>query len=516
MKSRMEMSKRNFVFGIVGRIAGMITGIVGRSIFVTTLGGEYLGLGGFFGNVFSIISLCELGIGGAVCQSLYKPLAEENEDELSAIMTFFERVNRIISLAVLVISGAVAPVLPLLANGNISTWELYGSYSLFTLHTCISYLLSPKKCLVVCDQRMYVVSAVNTIFSVLSLFVQSGVLVCTGSYIAYLAARIVMLTARDIALNRYADKKYKFLNKKIRPSSLYKQKIKRNLGAILYHRLGGTICRCTDSLLLSAYVGLTGMGKYSNYALVIGTLGSFVDSIIGSAAASVGNLGAADRGKKSEEVMRKMFFLNFFMLTVAVSVIVSCINPFIRLWLGEKMLFSQGSVWIIVACFYFSCICDPVKIFIHSYGLFGETKFIQPARAVLNLPLSVVFVKNMGLVGVFLGTLISTVTVQLFFEVKALYKYGFCNVSVKPFFTEMLGFVFVSGASAVLCSAFSLFVPVSPAGLLVRGVGSVLISFLMIICFYGKSDYWDFCKKRLRFSEKSGNSVSMVKINSEM
>ena len=86
-------------------------------------------------------------------------------------------------------------------------------------------MLSPKRNLVVCDQKLYVVTVANTVMSVVALALQSAVLILSKSYIAYLVTRILLLTVRDIWINRYADKKYPFLSKKIRPQKGYYRKI---------------------------------------------------------------------------------------------------------------------------------------------------------------------------------------------------------------------------------------------------------------------------------------------------
>jgi len=279
-KGRTTMSGRNFMFSVISRTVGMITGLAGRTVFVRTLSSDYLGLGGFFGNIFSVISLCELGIGAAIAQSLYKPLAKGDDNQTAAVMNFYIKVNRIIAVITFFLSICAVPILPILAKGSVDRGQMLCAYMLFALHTSLSYILSPKKTLVVADQRMYVVSAVNTVTGIVSLILQSLVLVKTGNYIAYLLTRIVILTVRDALINYYADKKYTFLHKKITPDREYKGMIKKNVKALLWHKLGGTLCRSTDSLLISAFVGLSGMGKYSNYALVIGTVGAFFDVAI--------------------------------------------------------------------------------------------------------------------------------------------------------------------------------------------------------------------------------------------
>jgi O-antigen/teichoic acid export membrane protein len=51
---------------------------VSRTVFIKTLGAEYLGLNGLFLNVLNALSLAEMGIGTAIAYALYKPIAEND------------------------------------------------------------------------------------------------------------------------------------------------------------------------------------------------------------------------------------------------------------------------------------------------------------------------------------------------------------------------------------------------------------------------------------------------------
>lgn len=496
---RIKMSQRNFLFSIVGRIVGMITSFAGRVVFVKALSTEYLGLGGFFGNVFSVVSLCELGVGAAVAQSLYKPLADNDEYRVCAIVNYYTKFCRTISFVTAIVSTAAIPLLPHIVKACIDMKVIIAAYMLFVLHSSISYLLLPKCTLVVCDQRMYVVTFVRSVFSVVALVLQSVMLVLTGNYILYLVCRILVLTVEDLVINRYADKNYPCLALKMSVTSEYKKNLYSNVKALMWHKVGGVLSRSTDSILLTYFVGLSGMGKYSNYALVIGTVGAFFDVAINAASASVGNLGACDRGKKSENVMRKMYFINFWLLTVGTSVIVCTLNPFISLWLGEQMLFTNAEMLVIVSSFYFSCIRDPVQIFVSTFGLFKESRHIPLLRAAANLVLSVIFVVRMGAIGVFLGTALSTVLVPLCMEVKVLYKHGF-KLPAGEFYREMLCYIAVSVTCAALCFGTTLRFPVSPVGVVARAVTALCISNVILLMLESEKGYFSDAVEILRRS----------------
>ena len=493
--SRTRMSQRNLAVSVAGRILGMITSFAGRTIFVRTLQNEFLGLGGFFGNIFCIISMCELGIGAAVAQSLYKPIADDDEYNVSAIIRYYTKINCIIAACTGMLSLLAIPVLPYIVKGNIEPKTVLCAYLLFAFHTAVSYLFMPKRMLFVCDQRMYVVTAVRSVFGVLALLLQSAVLVLTKNYVAYLAVRIAVLGIEDVVINIYADKKYPFLFRYAKVDKEYKRTISQNVKALVWHKAGSTLSRSVDSILLSVFVGLSGMGMYSNYALVIGTVSAFFDIAMNSVSASVGNLGAGDRGVKSEKVMRKLYFLNFWLLTVGTSMLVCILNPFIKFWLGENMLFSTAVVVVIMSSFYFSCIRDPVQIFLSAYGLFKETRLIPVARAILNLVLSVILVQKMGISGVFLGTTLSTVFAPLYFEVKMLYKYGFGNISKKEFMWEMASYIFASAAISCMCMFVCRFVDgTGAAQVVIKAVLAFVLSNAVLFLTYRNSEYFKFCK----------------------
>ena len=483
------MSGRNVSVSMVARIIGMITSFVGRSMFVRFLGTEYLGLGGFFGNIFSLVSLCELGMGAAVAQSLYKPLSTGDGYSVSAIVSYYSRFCRIVAIVSTLVSLAAMPVLPHFVKTNLAMTEIYGAYLLFVVHSGVSYLFLPKRCLVVCDQKMYVATFYRCIFSIIGLFFQCFVLIVTKNYLLYLAVRILVICADDVTINRYADRNYPYLEIKNKVSNGYKSKLFDNVKALMWHKIGGVVSRSTDSLLLTYFVGLSGMGKYSNYALIIGTVGAFFDVAVNAVGASVGNLGAVDRGIKSETVLRRIYFINFWLLTVGTSIFVSTLNPFIELWLGREMLFSNGEMFVIVASFYFSCIRDPVEIFVSTYGLFKESRHIPILRAMVNLVLSCVFVVKMGVTGVFLGTVLSIVTVPLFGEIRVLYKHGF-SLDPTGFYKQVIGYILVSAISVFTCFFATYYFGINGVGIVARCLVSLCVSNGILLVTNGCNEFF--------------------------
>lgn len=83
--ARIENSKRNILYGLFGQLLVTILAFINRTIFIYTLGVEYLGLSGLFTSILSMLSLAELGVGSAITFSLYKPLADADKEKNKVI-----------------------------------------------------------------------------------------------------------------------------------------------------------------------------------------------------------------------------------------------------------------------------------------------------------------------------------------------------------------------------------------------------------------------------------------------
>ena len=90
VKSRTQKAKKNIVIGILVQISLVAFTFITRTIFINILGIEFLGVSNVFASVLTILSIAELGIGEAIAFALYKPLAEEDNDKIRALMSLFK------------------------------------------------------------------------------------------------------------------------------------------------------------------------------------------------------------------------------------------------------------------------------------------------------------------------------------------------------------------------------------------------------------------------------------------
>ena len=77
---RKKNAARNVVFGVIQRLYNMVMPFIMRTVMIYLMGVEYLGLNSLFTSILQVLNLAELGVGSAMVFSMYKPIAEDDDD----------------------------------------------------------------------------------------------------------------------------------------------------------------------------------------------------------------------------------------------------------------------------------------------------------------------------------------------------------------------------------------------------------------------------------------------------
>ena len=118
--SRIENSKKNIGFGLIGKVVQILFKFLLRTTIIYYFGAVYLGLDGLFLNIISVLSIAELGIGNAICFALYKPLAEGNHSKIYTYMLFYKKVYYILGVLIFSLGLIVIPVFKYVVNFDFS------------------------------------------------------------------------------------------------------------------------------------------------------------------------------------------------------------------------------------------------------------------------------------------------------------------------------------------------------------------------------------------------------------
>lgn len=461
-ESRTKSSIRNVIYSTGTYGLTLALAFITRYIFIKLLSTEYLGLNGLFSNVLSFLALAELGIGSAMNYTLYKPLKENNIDVLKALMRLYSKVYKFIGVVIIVLGICVSPFLPFLIKElpqDIDYLQVY--FILYVINSGASYFYTYKKAMIICDQKEYITSVCNFVFSVILSILQIIILIFTKNYGMYLFVMIVCTLLENVVMSYIANKLYPYLKEKdvvILPKE-YLKNIKKNILAMFFHKIGNVVVFATDNIIISKFVGIVSVGLYSNYTMVVNQINTLLGKVFNSLIASVGNLVLSDDKKHTEEVLNKVIFANSLLYGFCAICLLELIQPFIKVWLGTDYLLSNEIILIVVLNFYISGMRKSVLTFRTAAGLFWEDRYKPVIESILNILFSIPLAINHGIIGVLLGTITSTLLVPFWYEAYVLYHYYFQKSIWGYMYKQICYFVkFIIAEVAVHCLLSSIIV----------------------------------------------------------
>lgn len=507
-KSRTEYSARNTTVAMLCRVLAILMGFATRVVFTHTLSESYVGINGLFTDILNVLSLSELGIGTAITFALYRPIAEENIQKQKAIMKLFARLYQFVALLVLAIGLAIVPFLGKLVGDPGDVDSVLLIYLLYLTNSVLSYLLIYKKTLVDAHQLSYIGVLYHTIFLVIQDAFQILVLLLTGNFILFLMIYMLCTLGYNISIARKANSLYPFL-KEASSESLPKEErreIVRNIRAMLMHKIGNVAVNNTDNILISAMVGIVSTGIYSNYFLVIGSVRQVLDQLFGGITASVGNLGVSEGRGRVKKIFEAAFFVGQWMYGFAAICLFELLTPFVELSFGKQYVFAPEITFVLCINFFVSGMRQATLVFRDSLGLFWYDRYKSIAEAVINLGLSILLTMKLGIIGVFLGTCISTLFTSSWIEPFVLYRKRL-QESVIPYFLNYLRYCIVVLFAGFFTHTLCSFATGNPIKVLLLRLPFCLLipNIMMWFCYHRADDYLFVYEKGLQLFRKSLN-----------
>ena len=411
---RKEKSIINATTAIISNAITLLLGFILQRSFINTLGDEFLGLNSIFNNVISMLSIAELGIGTAIIYSLYKPLYNDNKEEIKSLLMFYKRTYNIIAIVVFTISLILMPFIPKIVNTNLNI-NVYLVFLLFIIDIIFSYLLSYKRSILQADQRGYVISIIHIVYTICLNVCLGLILYLTKDYYLYLFIKCIWRLIENIAISIYVDKTYPYIkgNATKLDDEIHKSIIQKVRG-LIFHKIGSFIVLGTDNLIISHYLGNIVVAYYSNYYLITSAASTLLSQVFSAITPSVGNLLVEENKEKNYNLFKKIMFSNFWIYCFASVGIFTCMSSFISLWVGSERVLSIGVLAIITINFYMMGMRSSIGIFKDAAGIFYEDRFIPIIESVFNILFSIILVNYFGLAGVFIGTFLSSLIVVFY------------------------------------------------------------------------------------------------------
>ncbi len=488
--SRTTNSLKNITASIGGQLLNNLLRWVCRIVFIQTLGKDYLGISSLYLNILTVLSLGELGLGSAITYCLYAPLAVNDKETVKSQMHFFKKAYTIIGLGIFAAGLCVIPFLPTLMKGTTDAVNIYEYYILYLLHTVVSYLFfAYKGILLIADQRKYISDTIIYLVQMAMNLIQIFILLILRSFFLYVIIFLLSEVMKNILVAVAVDKWYPYLKEKARKlTRKERNKIFKRVYAMSLYRVAAVVGTATDNLVISSNISVLFVGLYDNYFMVIQVIQKIVHGIFTSFTSSLGNYFVTESLEDNEKMFRMLNRANSWVVIFCSVSFATMLQPFISLCFGKDYLLDHFVAMIIVLNFTTEHQQNVVQIYKDVSGLFVIGKYRALATAVLNVILSVILVRTMGLAGVFIGSIVSRLVTTWWYDARLLFRKGF-HKSPLPFYLDCAVMIGVIALSTVIiefvCQGW---VENTFLSLLVRGICCIIVPNMLCLLLYGRSE----------------------------
>ena len=409
--TRTEHVAKNAIYGVLSQMISTLLHFISRTVFIYILGKEYLGVNGLFTNILLILSFAELGIGNAMIFSMYKPLKDNNKEKLCSLLDLYKKAYRYIGIFIIVVGLSLIPFLKYLIHGSAPNIKENISiiYVIFLANTVISYFYVYKQSLIIADQNNHITIAYTQIFECIQIILQISILFIFHDFILFLLIQFVSLFLLNITLARKADRMYPFIKtNKIEPLKRQEKiDIFKNVRALAVYKFASVVLNGTNNIILSLLFNIGVVGVFCNYMLFIQFFSSFLGKITNSFTASIGNLNTEANPQKQRLVFNQLFLICVWLFGLSSIGLLLLHKDIITIWIGEDYVFDYPIVLAIVVHFYINAVSFAAYTYRTTLGLFVQGQIAPAIAAVLNIILSIVLGKSIGVAGVFWATAIS-------------------------------------------------------------------------------------------------------------
>lgn len=432
--SRTKNSILNVSTSIGGQLLSTILNFAVRTVFIYTLGKEYLGLNGLFSSILTMLSLTELGFGTAMSFKLYKPLAEKDDKRVRILMKFYKQAYRLVGLTILFIGICLIPTLPFLIR-DYNTLEVLGVNAtlIFMLHimrSTSSYLFfAYRSAIMRANQKKYILDLVGYITTFFISISKIFVLVIWKDFVLYTATVIIFNILQNFLNAFIATRNYPqfFIKEEENISKEEVVGLLKDCGALFLYKVNGVVLNASGNAIISMFIGLSAVGLYSNYFLLYITIKNLLNKVYSSVQASAGNLFATESIEKRYSFFQIMNFLTVILFgTTAVGVAV-CADELLECWLGKEYII-QNPFAILIG----------IELLVHGLqmnlgqirnisGVFRQLWYRPLIGIAINLSLAVYLIQICGIYGVVISSIVAQVLTVFCVDPFIIHKYSFNN-----------------------------------------------------------------------------------------
>ncbi len=399
---------KNISFTLIYQIIAIISGFIVPKAIISHYGSSVNGLISSIAQFLAYIYIVEGGVSAIIKYLLYKPIAENNKNEIEKILKSTQNFFKHILYIYIIYVGILCVIYPKIVANNFETYFTISLIIIIAISRFSEYFMAMEYNLYLqANQQNYIIAIANSITITLNTIITVILIKLNCSIITIKIANTITYIIRAVSYKIYVKNKYKInLSKKIEE---YEIKQKRDAFA---QQIAYIIDTNIDVVLITCFLGTAEVSVYMVYMLVIKGLKSIITAIMGGVEATFGDMFAKKEYANANKKFSIYQFFYFNIISVLYNLCLLLIIPFVQIYtngITDANYFRPIFAVLITISEFIYAIKYPYDLLINSVGHFKQTKKFAYMEAIINVILSLILIKKLGLIGVAIGTLIAMI-----------------------------------------------------------------------------------------------------------
>ena len=398
----------NSILPLIYQVITIICGFILPRLILSHFGTEINGLVNSISQFLGVISFLELGVGAVVQSSLYKPLADNDNINVSKVIASADKFFRKLGYILAIYVGVMLFYYPYLVKQSFGFMFTATLILAISIRSFAQYFFGiVNRLLLMADQKAYIQYIAQTVAIIINT-IACYVLIafdCSVQVVYGMTSLIFFL--QPYAIHLYI-KKYYALDRKVHYDV---EPIKQKWNGVAQH-VAAVILSGSDTVVLTIFSTLANVSIYAIYFLPMSGARLVIMSMISGIEALIGNLWA----KQDLKELRKVFAWTEWLIHTGTTLIFTLtavlIVPFVQAYthgVSDANYIQPLFGILLVAANSGHCLRLPYNIMILAAGHYKQTQHNYIIAAVINIVISIIGVKQFGLIGVTLGTMAAMV-----------------------------------------------------------------------------------------------------------
>lgn len=404
------------IINTINSAISVILGLIFSKLLLLNYGSEMNGFISSITQFVSFFTILEGGFTTAAIVSIYQPLLNKKYDEVNDILytakVKYLRIGTIISILVLLLGSIyllfIEIQLPYLHSFILIIICLLQTFLSISIESKYNILFSG-------DNKEYIITFLKLIARLIGWIISIVFIILKFNIILVYSTYLITSILNIVLIRKKEQKDYTFVkyNGKNVPEKI------KGTNDLMLQKIANTVFNSTDIILISIIINFAMASVYSVYNLIYRSITQITRSFVASPFNSLGQLlNSSDKNhKKIIEISTIYDQFCVTVVTIILTITAICTIPFIKLYIDGVVDINYIDSYLVLLFFsnsFFQLNNQSSSSIINAAGNFKYQNKICVLSAIINIVLSIILAKYIGIYGILLGSLVSYVIIMIY------------------------------------------------------------------------------------------------------